>query len=154
LYRARQSANVMPSIIRGMQAMRIWCFTIFLGISAAQAFGELRSEKPDEATNVIVGAVKGVFSRESGNVDQRLVMIEIETVEKGAGFAPGEVLYARSFRHRKKLIDKVLLRSYIGSAGHMEPPKEGQRIRAFLINHDGVLDGIYPRWFESASVQK
>src|SRR5262245_40597616 len=62
-----------------------------------------------EATHVVTGRVKAVYSLDKltalygeGTIEtEYLSVIEVETVEKGVGLKPGDLVYARSWKVKK-----------------------------------------------------
>ena len=34
--------------------------------------------------------------------------------------------------------------------GHTSVPKEGERIKMFVNDHQGKYDGVYPNWYEAS----
>jgi hypothetical protein len=89
-----------------------------------------------EATHIVTGVVKGVYSREvetalygRGTRETRyLLEIEVDAVEKGTGIGMGDIAYARCWRLKERGAHGLVP----GPSGHRDIPKEGERIRAFL----------------------
>jgi len=89
-----------------------------------------------EATHVVTGVVKAVYSREvettsygKGTLETHyLLEIEVRAVEKGSGVASGDIVYARCWRLKKHGASGPLP----GPSGHFGIPKEGDQVRAFL----------------------
>jgi hypothetical protein len=116
-------------------------------------------EKAAEATHIVTGLVKAVYSRDvetalygRGTVETRyLVEIEVQKVEKGDRLRAGDLLYARCWRLKKwgEAGDRP------GPSGH-HLPAEGERVRAFVARGKypptGQADNgwavVYPNGFE------
>ena len=111
-----------------------------------------------EATHVLVGEVKAVYSRtetwgppgqETVNTHY-LVELEVDTVEKGEGFAKKDLAYIRCW-----LRTKSPPRPTAGAGGHGPIPKAGDRVRAHVAKgeygatrqEDNGLAAVYPNGF-------
>jgi hypothetical protein len=89
-----------------------------------------------EATHIVTGVVKAVYSREvettsygKGTLETHyLVEIEVRGVEKGSGVGKGDLVYARCWRLKKYGASGEVP----GPSGHFDIPKEGDQVRAFL----------------------
>ena len=118
-------------------------FFLFFAI-AATIFAEKIPEKREDASHVIVGTVKEIYKSDNGEHTSYIVLIKIETVEKGKGYKEGEFLYASCFK--RKPIRTILL--VPGTSGHKSVPARGERIRAFINKADGLMEGVYPEWYD------
>ena len=93
-------------------------------------------EQKAEATHIVTGVVKAIYSREvetasygKGTVETHYVLeIEVQGVEKGAGLEKGDVIYARCWRLKKHGARGAVP----GPSGHSGIPKEGDQVRACL----------------------
>jgi len=113
-----------------------------------------------EATHIVKGVVKAVYSREvettlygKGTVETHyLVEIEVRGVEKGAGMEKGDIVYARCWRLKKRG-ERGLVP---GPSGHFDIPQQGETIRAFVAKgkysptaqEDNGLSFVYPNGIE------
>ena len=94
-----------------------------------------------EATHVVTGLVKAVYSLDKpserygqGTIEtDYLLEIEIQSVEKGDGLKPGDLVYARLWKVKKPGVTGTP-----GPYGHFIIPATDDRIRAFLTS------GRYP----------
>jgi hypothetical protein len=116
-------------------------------------------EKAAEATHIVTGVVKAVYSRDvettlygRGTVETHcLVEIEVQKVEKGDRVQAGDLLYARCWRLKKRgeAGDRP------GPSGH-HIPAEGARVRASVARgkypptgqSDNGWAAVYPNGFE------
>jgi hypothetical protein len=93
-------------------------------------------DKKAEATHILTGVVKAVYSREAettrygkGTLETHyLIEIEVRGVDKGAGIGKGDLVYARCWRLKKHGADGARP----GPSGHWAIPQEGEQVRAFL----------------------
>jgi hypothetical protein len=111
-----------------------------LVFTAVMARAERVPLSPDElkaeATHIVTGVVKAVYSREvetaqygKGTLETHyLLEIEVDGVEKGGGLDKGDIVYARCWRLKKHGASGPVP----GPSGHFDIPKEGERVRAFL----------------------
>jgi hypothetical protein len=104
----------------------------------------------DTAKFVVEGVVESVEKSEDGEHDWFLVRITLTKVEKGDKLKAGDVFKATCYR---------LVRpkpKTFASAGHSGVPVRGDKIRAFVSNHDthGGYEGVYPEWFDKLEVRK
>ena len=113
-----------------------------------------------EATHIVTGAAKAIYSREvettlygKGTLETHyLLEIEVHSVEKGGGIEKGDVVYARCWRLKKHGASGLVP----GPSGHFDIPKEGEQIRAFLAKGkygatgqaDNGLAFVYPNGIE------
>jgi hypothetical protein len=89
-----------------------------------------------EATHIVTGVVKAIYSREvettlygKGTLETHyLLEIEVDVVEKGGGIGKGDIVYARCWRLKKRGASGPVP----GPSGHFDIPKAGEQIRAFL----------------------
>jgi hypothetical protein len=94
-------------------------------------------EQSAEATHIVTGVVKAIYGRDvetalygKGTVETHYVVeIEVRGVEKGAGIAKGDIVYARCWRLKKHGENGQVP----GPSGHFDIPKEGDQVRAFLV---------------------
>ena len=126
----------------------------------------LRAERPNlgpdmleaESTHVLVGQVKNVYTRVvrtvwEGQVTEKthyLVELEVETVERGEGFAPKDLAYIRCWQRTKSPP-----RPPPGPGGHGPVPAAGDRVRAYVAKgeygptrqEDNGITAVYPNGF-------
>jgi hypothetical protein len=116
--------------------------TLILSLAAVSvAWGERPIEPPASAAHVVTGEVRKVFHRDGGSVDEYVVQIRIDGIEKGKGYDPGDTIYAFAFRRKPGLGELP------SASGHTAVPKEGQRIRAQIKRGKGQMEALYPDWF-------
>jgi hypothetical protein len=105
-------------------------------------------ELKDMATNIIVGKVNAVYTRESQNTQYRVTHhvaeVTVEKTEKGEGLKPGGLVYVRYWTQH--WIGAGLPPP--GTAGHRGMGNIGDNVRLYLVNkgYDGgghVTDGGY-----------
>ena len=118
-------------------------------------------DKAKEATHIVTGVVKAVFSREAetttygkGTLETHyLLEIEVQGVEKGKGLEKGDIVYARCWRLKKHGAAGAMP----GPSGHFGIPSGGERVRAFLAKGpygptgqgDNGWAVVYPNGIES-----
>ena len=104
-------------------------------------------EKPDlspeqlreTATHVVLGEVQQIWTREESSanwdVTHSVAEIAVETVEKGDGLQPGELVYARYWQKRWDGWGTPPA----DTSGHRGLPEQGERVRVYLARdaHDG-----------------
>ena len=107
-----------------------------------------------EATHILVGRVKNVYERKVGTIrvtTHYLVELEIQSTERGEGFAKGDLAYIRCFQVTKRPPNDQTT----GAGGHGPIPKAGQRVRAWvakgkygpLRQEDNGTTAVYPNGF-------
>ena len=104
-------------------------------------------EKKSEATHIVTGEVKALYSWNKETnlygpgtiLTQFLIEIEVQSVEKGEGLKAGELVYVRSWRLKRigangwsRDTDGTIRVTAVGPNGHFVIPQKGERIRAFL----------------------
>jgi len=93
-------------------------------------------DKKAEATHIVTGVVKAIYSRHAetmcygkGTLETHyLLEIEVRDIEKGEGIKKGDIVYARCWRLKKHGASG----RRPGPSGHFDIPKEGDQVRAFL----------------------
>jgi hypothetical protein len=117
-------------------------------------------QKLKESTHVVNGVVKAIYSRDvesglygKGTIEtQYLLEIEIQDIEKGAGLAKGDMVYARCWRIKKHGVSGPMP----GPSGHFGIPNPGESVRAFLAKgkygptgqSDNGFAVVYPNGIE------
>jgi hypothetical protein len=118
-----------------------------------------------EATHVIVGTVKAIYSRttEDGNwrTTRYVAEVQVGDVEKGEGVSEGGLLYVRYWQVAKWLGKGAMPP---GAGGHRGLPTEGQTLRIYLArnaydgftkeNDDGGFNVLGANGFEAIPVPK
>jgi hypothetical protein len=90
----------------------------------------------------VSGLVKGVYTRDEGHYHHYIVEVVVDEVEKGKDLEAGKTLYVYSFdRKRNAPLEP-------SASGHEDPPKKGQRIKAFVKDGKGRHEAIYPNWYD------
>jgi hypothetical protein len=118
-------------------------FVLALLLSAASvSFGELPREPREKADYVVTGVVEGVYVRDKGYYHNYVVELRVHSVEKGKQLEKGTTLYVSCFRRKDDAPREP------AATGHEPPPKEGQRIQAFVKDGKGKHAGIYPNWYD------
>ncbi|MBA4019993.1 MAG: hypothetical protein C0483_22740 [Pirellula sp.] len=107
----------------------------------AVARAERPPESQDDATHVVVGEVAGVYVRETREQHDYVIKILVEKVERGEGVQEGDAFYAECFQ-RKRNAPRIP-----APYGHTSVPREGDRIRAFVIRGGDRSEGIYKDWY-------
>lgn len=104
-----------------------------------------------EASHVVVGTAQRVFVhqetvKEFGGSETRttyLTQLKVESVEKGAGVAAGDVVYVKTWRHKWNGPGTPPP----GNSGHWHIPKAGERLNVFFeklkgLNHVVLQSGM------------
>jgi hypothetical protein len=113
---------------------------IYGGVRAAH--GELPREPREKADYVVTGTVEGVYVRDKGYYHHYVVELRLESVEKGKQLEKGTTLYVSSFRRKANAPKEP------SASGHELPPKEGERVKAFVKDAKGKHSGIYSDWYD------
>jgi hypothetical protein len=111
---------------------------------AANAFADRAPDDRSTAKFVIEGVVESVEKSEDGEHDWFLVRIKLTKVDKGDKVKAGDMFKATCYR---------LVRpkpKTFASPGHSVVPAKGDKIRAFVSNHEthGGYEGVYPEWID------
>ena len=122
-------------------------------------------EQKAQATHIVTGVVKAIYSREvestlygKGTVETHyLLEIDVQGIEKGTGIEKGNVVYARCWRLKKHGAEG----SVPGPTGHFDLPAEGEYVRAFLAkgkySATGQVDNgstlVYPNGIEKVKAK-
>jgi hypothetical protein len=118
----------------------IGAFAVLVVLTTTMARAERVPLSPEglkaEATHVVTGVVKAIYSREvettsygKGTLETHyLLEIEVRGVEKGSGVEKGDIVYARCWRLKRHGASGPMP----GPSGHFGIPTEGEQIRAFL----------------------
>ena len=104
---------------------------------------------PEDATHVISGTVRCVFTRETATQMQYMVEIRVSAVQRPESVTPGDIVHFYCFQRKK---DKPAAESNwnqivaaqletIGEKGHTSVPTEGQRVRVLANFRNGRLEG-------------
>ena len=115
---------------------------VLLASAVPAAFGEIPRESREKADYVVSGVVEGVYARDSGHYHHYIVELRVDAVEKGKELEKTTTLYVSCFRRKATAPQET------AATGHELPPKEGQRIKAFVKNGKGKHAGIYPDWYD------
>lgn len=103
---------------------------------------EREVEPPDAASHVVTGSVQRVFTRSGENDREYVVQIRVDGVEKGEGYQKGDYIYAYAFKRKP---DAPLEPA---ASGHDSVPVEGQRVRARIKRGNGLMEALYPFWYD------
>lgn len=142
----------------------IYALTILLVITVTWAFAERVPLSPEqlrkEATHIVTGAVKAIYSRDvettqygKGTIEtQYLLEVEVSSCVKGEGLTAGDIVYARCWRIKKH----GSLGATPGPSGHFGIPTSGDKIRAYLAKgkygptgqNDNGWAVVYPNGIE------
>jgi hypothetical protein len=127
----------MLAKIRLPLALALWA------LAATGARAERPPESKSQADLIVTGRVGKVYTNTDAADLNYIVEIEIQSIQKGQGVQPGQVLDARCFQRRP---DAPRVPA---AYGHRQVPREGEAIRAFLmLRSDGRHEGTYPDWIE------
>jgi hypothetical protein len=142
-----------------MKTRAFIAFAVASLLSATLAFG-VKVDGPGEAeaksTHILNGTVSGVYSRiardATHEVTYSIAEVKVDSVEKGEGFAPGQVIYVR-YIASMRWISKDPMPP--GPGPHSNIPKQGESRRIFLAkNTDGTLDVFYVGGFKNVEPKK
>lgn len=110
---------------------------------AAWTVGTTLAERPNltdegltrESTHVIVGKVLGTYKRLHKEFNGRrearyIIEIEVESIEKGEGVTPKDIVYARAWHIERFGIGGATP----GPSGHNSIPDTGDRVRAYVAH--------------------
>lgn len=126
---------------------RLKKFSTLLALACSLVLGcDALAERPvesiKEASHTITGTVTYVFARDGAENHKYAVLIRIDGVDKGKGFTNNDYIYAYAFQRKA---DAPVAAA---ASGHRAIPKEGARIRAHLKRGNGLMEALYPDWFE------
>lgn len=124
-----------------MARFRLASVVAVICLAGSMAQAELPPQSQDDATHVVIGEVEAVYVQDSREYRRYVVKIRIEKLERGEGYEPGGVYYAECFQ-RKKTAPRIP-----APYGHTAVPREGQKIRAWIISEGDGNQGIYKDWF-------
>lgn len=140
------------------------CFCVTASFMTAPAFAERAPLSPEklkkEATHIVEGKVLGTYSRVEESmlygagtlVTRYVVEIQVGLVEDAAGIKPGDIIYVRAWRLKKRGAAGLTP----GPGGHFTIPEEGDQIRAYAVKgkyratgqDDRGMTAVYPNGFE------
>jgi hypothetical protein len=106
------------------------------------AVGEIPPEPREKADYVVTGVVEGVYARDQGHYHNYVVELRLDSVEKGKQLKAGTTLYVSCFRRKASAPQEP------SAGGHKPPPKEGQRIKAYVKDGKGKHPAIYSNWYD------
>ena len=118
---------------------RRFILIVLMAVFPTNAWGEIRPQSREiHASHVIVGRVLSVKEVREGRRTDYAIRIQIESIERGDGFAAGEEFMTQPYSND-------MSGGWRGAAGHRPIPMEGDRVRVFLA---GGVRGvpIYPEW--------
>ena len=113
---------------------------VLCGMTTAEA--ERPTEDRAKADFIAAGVVKGVYTRDEGDYYHYIVELTVDEVEKGKDLDAGSTLYVYSFDRKKSAPPEP------SASGHEDPPKRGQRIKAFVKDGKGRHEAIYQDWYD------
>jgi hypothetical protein len=124
--------------------------TIALTALPLFVFADRAPDERSSAKFVVEGVVESVEKSADGEHDWFVVRIKLTKVDKGDKVKSGDVFKATCYR---------LVRpkpKTFASVGHSGVPAKGEKIRAFVSDHDthGGYEGVYPEWFDKLEVKK
>ncbi|NNC90813.1 MAG: hypothetical protein HKN82_20350 [Akkermansiaceae bacterium] len=122
--------------------MKLLVLVLVAALLPVAASAERISEKREDATHEITGRVVAVKKDWGGEYTTFVVKVRIETIKKGDGFKPGDVMEVSCFKRNRRIFLTP------GASGHGDPPKKGARIRAFVNRSPRKTEGVYPDWFD------
>jgi hypothetical protein len=123
------------------RALLVLSLTVLVSIAAQFADAARPTQRREKADYVLLGTVSAVYVRETKGYWDYIVELKVEEVEKGAGVAPGDCFRAFCYR-RKPGVDHF----EFDTEGHKLIPKEGQRLKVFVLHYHGRNEGVYPDW--------
>ncbi len=146
--------------------MKTKCLILFLalvgGIIATLASADVPPKTPadlkQEASHVVVGTAQRVFvHREvvkkfggSATWTTYLTQLKVESVEKGAGIAAGDIVYVKTWRN--KWSGPGLPPP--GNSGHWHIPEAGERLSVFFENLNGLNHAVLQSGMSAAPKKK
>ncbi len=146
--------------------MKTKCLILFLalvgGVIATRASADVPPKTPadlkQEASHVVVGTAQRVFvHREvvkkfggSATWTTYLTQLKVESVEKGAGIAAGDIVYVKTWRN--KWSGPGLPPP--GSSGHWPIPKAGERLSVFFEKLNGLNHVVLQSGMSAAPKKK
>jgi hypothetical protein len=142
--------------------MNIRNFLVFVAASflATTMAHAVKVDGPEEAennsTHILVGTVTGIYSKlardASNETKYSVAEIKVDSVEKGDGIKPLQLVYAR-FISSIQWIGKGSPPP--GPGGHENIPTEGQVVKVCLVrNADGSFDVYYVSGFKTPGRKK
>ena len=129
-------------------------FVASLFVALTSTYAE-KVDGPGEAeansTHILSGSVTGIYSKQVTSAKYEtayyVAEVRVNSVEKGEGYKPGQVIYVRYWGHLKWLGEGS---PEPGPSGHENKPKEGDKRRICLVRGaDGALDVYYVGGFKN-----
>jgi hypothetical protein len=108
----------------------------------AIAHAERQPEDRKRADIVVSGEVNRVYVRDTREYYHYIVELRVDEVEAGKNIEPKGTLYVYCFDRKPDAPIEPAM------SGHDAPPKEGERIKAYLKSGKGKHEAIYPQWFD------
>lgn len=99
--------------------------------------------KREKADYVLTGPVQALYIQESKGYRSYIVEIKVEEVEKGEGLKKGDTFRAYCYQRKE---GKGGLE--FDTDGHKVVPKQGQRVKMFVMHGGGHNEGCYPDWID------
>jgi hypothetical protein len=129
--------------------VRVLAALCFLALPVS-GFADRAPDDRSTAKFVVEGVVESVEKSADGEHDWFLVRIKLTKVEKGDNVKAGDVFKATCYR-----LARPKPKTF-ASPGHVGVPAKGDKIRAFVSDHDthGGHEGVYPEWFDKLDAKK
>ena len=140
--------------------MKVWTLVVSLApLALPLAYGEkvdVPGEAEQKSSHILTGTVTAVYSRitrdASHETGHYLAEVRVESIEKGDGFKPGQMVYVRYWHHLKRLGKG---QEEPGESGHQNIPEEGQRRKICLVRKsDGSHEVYYVSGFKNPDEKK
>ena len=134
-----------------MTAMSNKLLAFIFAVLLVPAFAARIPEDKKDASHVVVGTVSDVFKSVGEKYTGYVVLLKLESIEKGEGLKAGELLYTYCYQRNPIKGDGPV---EPGSIGHSSVPKKGQQIKVYVNRDKGQWEGVYPNWYEPSAKTK
>jgi hypothetical protein len=124
-------------------AIGVVAFLVAVVIELGSAVAARPGEPRQKADFVVTGTVMAVYQNESEGYHNYIIEVRVEEVEKGKDIKPYDTF--RAFCYQRKPGKGGL---QFDTAGHKTVPKEGDRVKMYVMRARGKYEGTYPDWVD------
>lgn len=125
-----------------MRLNTIYLVAVCVTSCAVSVRAEMPPQDPQKADVIVVGRVESISKTKDSETDYFFVSIRIESVERGASLAAGDLISVNTFKWARPGRGKV------GASGHNGLPKVGDQVRMYAYKRHPGYAGAYPHWYD------